>query len=102
MERLECYRNLKWMTKSGDEISVKNMETSHIKNALKRLQEVTLPKLEKLVMAEAMSYYTPEMMDFGDSFDYEIKVNQAYDKYSDFVIAFENELELRGEENAKN
>lgn len=96
MERLECYRNLKWMTKSGDEIAVKDMETSHIKNALKMLQEVTLPKLEKLGMAEAMSYCPIEAMEFTDCFDYEIKVMQAYNKYSDFVIAFENELELRG------
>lgn len=90
---LKDYRNLKWATKSGEEIAVKDMETKHIKNALKMLQEVTLPYLE---MAARTSYYTPSMMDFPDVFDYEIEARQAYEEYSDFVIAFENELELRG------
>lgn len=77
--------DLKWKTKEGKELNIKDMTTQHIKNCIKAIQE------DRIQVGETIDIgYTGD--GDGDGIMY-----QWIDYGKDYIRAFEEELKNRGE-----
>jgi len=76
---------LRWKTKEGKELNIKDMTTQHIKNCIKAIQE------DRIQVGESIDVgYT------GDG-DGDGIVYQWIDYGKDYIKAFEEELKNRGD-----
>ena len=76
--------NIMWKTKNGEDISIKDMTTQHIKNCIKAIEE------ERIQIGETIDLgYTGDGCGDGIIYDF-------IDYSKDYIQAFKEELKNRG------